>query len=78
MTIKSLQTPLHHLTFNPNINSCSNSKHKEEKDEDKSLQVVCRHSLHPKQDGPQQFTLKSNLKIIFCTFLLDQTPCALM
>lgn len=40
------------LTFYPHINSCSNGKHKEEEDEDESLQVVGCHSLHTKEDGP--------------------------
>ena len=41
-----------HLTFYPHINSCSNCKHKEEEDEDESLQVVCCHPLHTEEDGP--------------------------
>ena len=41
-----------HLTFYPHIHSCSNGKHKKEEDEDEGLQVVCRHSLHTKEDGP--------------------------
>lgn len=46
-----------HRTFNPHINGSSNGKHKQEEDEDESLQIVCCNSLYTKQDGPEQFTL---------------------
>lgn len=53
-----------HVTFNPHVNCGSNGKHKQEEDEDESLQIVCCNSLHTKQDGPEQFTLKAQWNTI--------------
>lgn len=38
------------LTFNPYVGSCRDGKDKEKEDEDERLQVVCSHSLDPKED----------------------------
>lgn len=48
-----------HVTFDPHVNCGSDGKHEQEEDEDEGLQIVCRDSLHTKQDGPEQFTLKT-------------------
>lgn len=45
------------LTFDPHIGSCGNGKNQEEEDEDEGLQVVCGHSLDPKENGAQQLAL---------------------
>jgi len=44
-------------TFDPDVASCYDGEHKEEKDEEESFQIVGRHPLHPKQDRPQQLAL---------------------
>lgn len=46
------------LTFNPHVGSCRNGKDKEKEDEDEGLQVVCSHSLDPKEDCAQQLALE--------------------
>ena len=45
-------------TFDPHISSCCDGKDEEEEDEDKGLHVIGRHSLHAKENGPQQFALQ--------------------
>ena len=46
-------------TFYPHVASRSDREHQQEEDEDKGFQVVCRHPLHTKLDGPQQLTLET-------------------
>ena len=41
------------LTIGPHVGGRYDGKEKQEHDEDKRLQVVSRHPLHSKEDGPQ-------------------------